>query len=92
MDLQRIAGYASGVGVSLRGEGMSQSFIAMAHAAGLAVHGYTFAESRPIAAEAEVRKHLNWGMDGVFSNYPDLARKAQPPTIAKRWPKKTPLR
>lgn len=84
MDLQRIAGYASGVGVSIRGEGMSQSFIAMAHAAGLAVHGYTFAESSPTAAEAEVRKHLNWGMDGVFANYPDLARRARLRSTAAR--------
>jgi glycerophosphoryl diester phosphodiesterase len=77
MDLQRIARFAQGVGVSIRGEGMSQSFIAMAHAAGLAVHGYTFAEAQPVQAEADLRKHLNWGMDGVFSNYPDLARQAQ---------------
>lgn len=77
MDLQRVAGYASGVGVSIRGEGMSRSFIAMAHAAGLSVHGYTFAEADALQAEPEYRKHLNWGMDGVFSNYPDLARKAR---------------
>ena len=77
MDLQRVASYANGVGVSIRGEGMSRSFIEMAHAAGLSVHGYTFAEASPPLAEPEYRKHLNWGMDGVFSNYPDLARKAR---------------
>ena len=84
MDLQRVASYANGVGVSIRGEGMSRSFIAMAHAAGLTVHGYTFAEASPLRAEPEYRKHLNWGMDGVFSNYPDLARKALGRTAARR--------
>ena len=84
MDLQRVASYANGVGVSIRGEGMSRSFIAMAHAAGLTVHGYTFAEATPLRAEPEYRKHLNWGMDGVFSNYPDLARKALGRTAARR--------
>ncbi|KQP22835.1 glycerophosphodiester phosphodiesterase family protein [Pseudorhodoferax sp. Leaf267] len=84
MDLQRIAGYAQGVGVSIRGEGMSRSFIEMAHAAGLTVHGYTFAEGRPAQGEPEVRKHLNWGMDGVFANYPDVALRARAQAAAPR--------
>jgi glycerophosphoryl diester phosphodiesterase len=75
--LANVAGYADGVGIHIRGEGASRSFIQMAHAAGLTVHGYTFSERRMGAAEAEYRKYMNWGMDGVFSNYPDLARKAR---------------
>ncbi len=77
MDLARVAGFASGVGVNIRGDGMSRSFIEMAHAAGLTVHGYTFNEARPAAALPEYRKFMGWGMDGVFSNYPDLALQAR---------------
>lgn len=77
LDLTHVASYADGVGISIRGDGASRSFIKMAHAAGLSVHGYTFAERRMAKAEPEYRKYMSWGMDGVFSNYPDLARKAR---------------
>lgn len=77
MDLARIAGFASGVGVNVRGDGMSRSFIELAHAAGLTVHGYTFNEARAASALPEYRKFMAWGMDGVFSNYPDLALRAR---------------
>lgn len=77
MDLAHIAGFASGVGINIRGEGMSRSFIEMAHAAGLTVHGYTFNEARAATALPEYRKFMGWGMDGVFSNYPDLALQAR---------------
>lgn len=76
MGLDHIASFANGVGVNIKGEGMSRAFITMAHAAGLAVHGYTFAQGQPALAIPEYRKHLHWGLDGVFSNYPDLARQA----------------
>lgn len=77
MGLSHVAGFASGVGVNIRGEGMSRSFIEMAHAAGLTVHGYTFNEARPASALPEYRKFMGWGMDGVVSNYPDLALQAR---------------
>jgi glycerophosphoryl diester phosphodiesterase len=77
MGLAHIASFASGVGVNIRGDGMSRSFIEMAHAAGLVVHGYTFNEARSAAALPEYRKFMGWGMDGVFSNYPDLALQAR---------------
>jgi glycerophosphoryl diester phosphodiesterase len=77
MDLARVAGFAQGVGVNIRGDGMSRSFIALAHAAGLTVHGYTFQEPDPALALPEYRKFMAWGMDGVFSNYPDLALQAR---------------
>lgn len=83
MELARIAQFASGVGVNIRGEGMSRSFIEMAHAAGLTVHGYTFNDARPASAIPEYRKFMAWGMDGVFSNYPDLALRAR--TAQARW-------
>lgn len=73
MDLEHIARFADGVGVNIRGDGMSRSFIELAHKAGLFVHGYTFNEADPAQAVPQVRKFLNWGMDGVFANYPDLA-------------------
>ncbi|MFT3720724.1 glycerophosphodiester phosphodiesterase family protein [Pseudorhodoferax sp.] len=75
--LDHIAGFADAVGVNVHGEGMSRSFIALAHQAGLAVHGYTFAEPRAAAAVPELRKYFNWGMDGAFANYPDLALRAR---------------
>ena len=51
---------------------MSESFIDQAHAAGLLVHGYTFSRTGT-AADTEYQRFFGWGMDGVFSNYTDLA-------------------
>lgn len=77
MGLARVADFAHGVGVNIRGDGMSRSFIEMAHAAGLTVHGYTFQDAQPATALPAYRKFMAWGMDGVFSNYPDLALQAR---------------
>lgn len=70
--LANIKTFADGVGVSIFGAGIGESFIAQARAAGLLVHGYTFAKTGA-AADAEYRQFFGWGMDGVFSNYTDLA-------------------
>jgi glycerophosphoryl diester phosphodiesterase len=40
--------------------------------AGLLVHGYTFSRTGT-AADTEYQRFFGWGMDGVFSNYTDLA-------------------
>jgi glycerophosphoryl diester phosphodiesterase len=77
LDLAQVASYAQGVGIGVRGDGASRSFIAMAHTAGLAVHGHNFHERQPVAAEAEYRKFMNWGIDGVFSDRPDVAHQAR---------------
>ena len=70
--LANIKSFADGVGTSITGAGMSESFIDQAHAAGLLVHGYTFSKTGA-TADPEYQKFFGWGMDGVFSNYTDLA-------------------
>ena len=70
--LANIKTFADGVGTSITGAGMGESFIDQAHAAGLLVHGYTFSRTGA-AANTEYQQFFGWGMDGVFSNYADLA-------------------
>jgi glycerophosphoryl diester phosphodiesterase len=68
-----IASFADGVGGSISGtRGVSESFIEQAHGLGLLVHGYTFS-TLGSAGAAEYDKFFKWGIDGVFSNNPDLA-------------------
>ncbi|WP_244307186.1 glycerophosphodiester phosphodiesterase [Azotobacter salinestris] len=95
--LQAIAAYADGVGPDkgyiiprdANGNlGSPSDFVPNAHAAGLAVHPYTFrAENNflPLALrssgnptergdlEAEIRAFLDAGIDGLFSDHPDIA-------------------
>ncbi len=80
--LANIASFADGVGPSITGAGMSESFISAAHAAGLMVHGYTFSKNNPATAVPEYLKFFGWGMDGVFSNYADIALDARAQYIA----------
>lgn len=71
-----IAKYVNGIGPSISGGGanaVSEAYITAAHAAGLLVHGYTFSQSNPDLAAAQYDKYFGWGMDGVFSNYSDMA-------------------
>ena len=72
--LREVAGFASGIGVAIGNSNypLTKNFIDQAHAAGLAVHGWTFAK-QGAAADAEYKRFLEMGLDGVFSNYPDLA-------------------
>jgi len=70
--LGSLKSFADGVGVSITGAGMTESFVDLAHAAGLLVHGYTFSKTGS-AADVEYQKFFGWGVDGVFSNYSDLA-------------------
>jgi glycerophosphoryl diester phosphodiesterase len=75
LGLDNISVYADGVGASIAG--VTEAFITAAHDAGLMVHGYTF--NRPDAATAlpQYLDFYQWGIDGVFSNYPDLALAAR---------------
>nr|WP_315428686.1 glycerophosphodiester phosphodiesterase family protein [uncultured Albidiferax sp.] len=75
LTLQEVASFSEGIGVSIHrpAYAVDKSFIAQAHAAGLQVHGWTFAKADPTAAAAEFQQYLEMGMDGVFANYPDLA-------------------
>lgn len=75
-----IARYVNGIGPSINASGanaVTESYIQAAHAAGLLVHGYTFAQANAELAAAQYDKYFGWGMDGVFSNYSDLAVSAR---------------
>ena len=90
--LRDIAAYADGIGpwkvlVVPRDEngylGSPTSLIARAHAAGLAVHAYTFrSEARFLANRydgdpgAEYRQFFSLDVDGVFTDFPDDAIRA----------------
>ena len=90
--LRDIAAYADGIGpwkalVVPRDEegnlGPPTSLIERAHAAGLAVHAYTFrSEARYLARQydgdpaAEYRQFFSLDIDGVFTDFPDAAIRA----------------
>ena len=82
--LPEVAGYSFGVGVSINHKTypLTESFIDQAHAAGLQVHGWTFAQPDAALAGAELRRFLGMGMDAVFANYPDLAVAARNALVA----------
>ena len=83
MGLDDINDYAYGVGVSIRTDrGMGASFIQAAHAANLAVHGYTFNKADPATAIPEYLSFYEMGIDGVFTNYADLALQARAQFLA----------
>ena len=86
--LAEIAGYAAGIGpeknmIVLRGAGGAitgpSALVADAHAAGLLVHPYTF-RAEPIFhlldfpddPQAEVELYLSFGIDGFFTDHPDI--------------------
>jgi glycerophosphoryl diester phosphodiesterase len=73
--LADVAAFTEGVGVSISNPDfpVTKSFIDQAHAAGLKVHGWTFAQPDPTLAADEYHRYFEMGMDGVFSNYADLA-------------------
>lgn len=90
--LREIAAYADGIGpwkalvVPLDEAGNLSSptnLIDRAHAAGLAVHAYTFRSEESYLAPqydgdpgAEYRQFLDLGVDGVFTDFPDVAIRA----------------
>jgi glycerophosphoryl diester phosphodiesterase len=73
--LADVASFTEGVGVSISNPDfpLTKSLIEQAHAAGLKVHGWTFAQPDPALAADEYRRYFDMGIDGVFSNYADLA-------------------
>ncbi len=56
---------------------ISKEFIDQAHAAGLQVHGWTFATSNPSQAASQYKHYLDLGMDGLITNFTDLALTAK---------------
>lgn len=75
LDFNEITDFAEGIGLNINSAAapLSKKYIEQAHAAGLEGHGWTFTKADPTEANAEYRKYLEIGIDGVFSNYPDLA-------------------
>lgn len=79
LTMQEAAKFVSGIGVVINYTAypITKAYIDQAHAAGLKVHGWTFAQADATLAAAEYKKYLDMGMDGMFSNYTDLAVKAR---------------
>jgi len=75
LTLAEVAGFTEGIGLLINNTNypISKGYIDQAHAAGLKVHGWTFAQADAAKAATEFRSHLEMGMDGMFANYPDLA-------------------
>jgi glycerophosphoryl diester phosphodiesterase len=84
--LDNLNDFAFGLGVSITGAGMNQSFINAAHGASLAVHGYTFSKASAATAIPEYLQFYGWGIDGVFTNYADLALQAREQYLAAAVP------
>ncbi|WP_422833123.1 glycerophosphodiester phosphodiesterase family protein [Variovorax sp. HJSM1_2] len=75
LTLQEAAQFVAGIGlvINVSTYPITKAYIDQAHAAGLKVHGWTFAQADATLAAAEYKKYLDMGMDGMFSNYTDLA-------------------
>ena len=77
IDVEAIARYAQAIGPAKRL--VSADLVAAAHAAGLAVHPYTFRRERRFLPDdvpdltAELRRYYELGVDGVFTDNPDVA-------------------
>ena len=86
LTLREVAAFASGIGVAIGNAKypLTKNFTDQAHAAGLVVHGWTFAKADAGAAADEYKTFLDMGLDGLFSNYSDLAVKARNTFVAAR--------
>ncbi|GAP33647.1 glycerophosphodiester phosphodiesterase [Piscinibacter sakaiensis] len=62
-----------GVAIAQRTLPLDAAWVSGAQARGLRLHGWTFAQADPTLAAAEYARFLAMGLDGLFSNYPDLA-------------------
>jgi glycerophosphoryl diester phosphodiesterase len=71
--LADLATFAGGVGVALASSDLNADFVSAAHAVGLEVHGWTFNIADPIAAADQYGSFIGMGLDGLFTNYTDLA-------------------
>jgi glycerophosphoryl diester phosphodiesterase len=75
--VEAIAGYADAIGPAKHL--VDAALVEAAHAAGLQVHPYTFRREPQFLLdgfadlEAELERFLAWGVDGVFTDHPDLA-------------------
>jgi glycerophosphoryl diester phosphodiesterase len=78
--LAEVARYANAVGVNK--SLVNPELISHAHAKGLGVHAWTYRAEKPFllpgAADvvSELKAHLQMGLDGFFTDNPDLGRRA----------------
>jgi glycerophosphoryl diester phosphodiesterase len=77
VDVEAIAGHAQALGPAK--QLVDGELVAAAHAAGLAVHPYTFRSEQRFLSDgapdlaAELRRYFEMGVDGVFTDNPDVA-------------------
>ena len=83
--LDDVASFCEGIGVNIGNKNfpVTKTFIDQAHAAGLQVHGWTFAQPDLALAASEYHKYLEMGIDGLFSNYADQAVAARKLFLAR---------
>lgn len=75
--LDQVGDFAQGLGVfigNFAGQALSAEWIAAAHAQELEVHGWTFRPTTLEAARALTLPFIEMGMDGFFTDFPDLTR------------------
>ena len=84
LSMKEVAAFANRIGVAISNAKyrLTRSFVDQAHAAGLAVHGWTFAKIDPAAAADQYKAFLEMGLDDLFSNYSDLAVKSRNAFVA----------
>jgi glycerophosphoryl diester phosphodiesterase len=88
--IERLAGIADGIGPGLwhlysladiDGQPVSTGLVSLAHSRGLAVHPYTFRSDQLPPGFETFEATVQWfagtlGIDGLFTDFPDLARRA----------------
>jgi glycerophosphoryl diester phosphodiesterase len=76
--LADVATFADGIGTfigsfgALGGNALSSEFVAAAHGFGLEVHGWTFRPTTLAASRTLTQPFIDMGLDGFFTDYPDL--------------------
>lgn len=63
-ELQKVRSYAVGIGVNYKS--LTKRFVEKVRANDLLIHAYT------VNDEKEMRKLMNWGVTGIFTDYPDV--------------------
>ncbi|WP_136684669.1 glycerophosphodiester phosphodiesterase family protein [Falsirhodobacter xinxiangensis] len=72
--LEALAEYVEGLGVSISSPALGAEFISAAHDLGLVVHGWTWRPTSLEEAFAQIQPLIEAGIDGIFTDYPDLGR------------------
>ncbi|MGY6634921.1 MAG: glycerophosphodiester phosphodiesterase family protein [Alkalilacustris sp.] len=70
-----VSEFADGLGVfigNFQGQALSAEWVAAAHAANLEVHAWTFRPTTQDASDALTLPFIDWGIDGFFTDFPDL--------------------